>query len=205
MEICFYMDWSLFQIYNGYLKKTQQQQQQLYTANIANQVTPLILRGQSYVVFWVGKESWINNRLSLSTVSERLNYTGLIEPRPPPPQCAPFFSESHGRDRKTPREDVKMWLQARWKTLEEGGNGGARGWGSISVVDTVFFLKRTNSGSRYLCHSHKDSPVMAGGEPGFGRGDATRGSILLPRRGGEWPKEGLCISRHSFKKLKTKR
>lgn len=21
MEICFYMDWSLFQIYNGYLKK----------------------------------------------------------------------------------------------------------------------------------------------------------------------------------------
>lgn len=33
-------------------KKTQQQQQQqLYTANIANQVTPLILRGQSYVVF----------------------------------------------------------------------------------------------------------------------------------------------------------
>lgn len=51
MEICFYMDWSLFQIYNGYLKKTQQQQQQLYTANIANQVTPLILRGQSYVVF----------------------------------------------------------------------------------------------------------------------------------------------------------
>lgn len=48
MEICFYMDWSLFQIYNGYLKKTQQQ---LYTANIANQVTPLILRGQSYVVF----------------------------------------------------------------------------------------------------------------------------------------------------------
>lgn len=39
--------------------------------------------------------------------------------------------------------------------------------------DTVFFLKRTNSGSRYLCHSHKDSPVIAGGDPGFARGDAT--------------------------------
>lgn len=46
MEICFYTDWSLFQIYNGHQIKKK-----LYTANIANQVTPLILRGQSYVVF----------------------------------------------------------------------------------------------------------------------------------------------------------
>lgn len=65
--------------------------------------------------------------------------------------------------------------------------------------DTVFFLKRTNSGSRYLCHSHKDSPVIDGGDPGFGGGDA---SIILPGREGGWSKGGLCISRHSFKKLK---
>lgn len=46
MGICFYTDRSLFQIYNGYQKKPK-----LYTANIANQVTPLIPGGQSYVVF----------------------------------------------------------------------------------------------------------------------------------------------------------
>lgn len=73
-------------------------------------------------------------------------------------------------------------------------------------LDTVFFLKRTNSGSRYLCHSHKDSPAIAGGDPGFGRGDATPWLHPPPREGGgEWSKGGLCISRHSFKKLKTKR
>lgn len=44
MGICFYTDWSLFQIYNGYQIKKN-------TANIANQVTPLIPGGQSYVVF----------------------------------------------------------------------------------------------------------------------------------------------------------
>lgn len=47
MGFCFYTDWSLFQIYNGY----QIKKKQLYTANIANQVTPLISGGQSYVVF----------------------------------------------------------------------------------------------------------------------------------------------------------
>lgn len=72
--------------------------------------------------------------------------------------------------------------------------------------DTVFFLKRTNSGSRYLCHSHKDSPVIDGGDPGFGRGDATPvAPSSSPGGRGEWSKGGLCISRHSFKKLKTKR
>lgn len=50
--------------------------------------------------------------------------------------------------------------------------------------DTVFFLKRTNSGSRYLCHSHKDSPAIAGGDPGFGRGDATPWLHPPPREGG---------------------
>lgn len=45
MEICFYTDRSLFQIYNGYLKK-------FYTANIANKVTPLILiNGGACAVF----------------------------------------------------------------------------------------------------------------------------------------------------------
>lgn len=38
MEICFYTDWTLFQIYNGSLKKKN-----FYAANIANKVTPLIL------------------------------------------------------------------------------------------------------------------------------------------------------------------
>lgn len=61
---------------------------------------------------------------------------------------------------------------------------GAGGWGSFS--DTVFFFKKTNSGSRYLCHSHKDSPVIAGGDPRVGRGDVTPGPILLPR---EWGKK----------------
>lgn len=82
---------------------------------------------------------------------------------------------------------------------------GVEGWGSFS--DTVSFFKKTNSGSRYLCHSHKDSPVIAGGDPRVGRGDATPGPILLPGSGGKKTAEGgdLCISRHSFKKLKTKR
>lgn len=47
MGFCFYTDWSLFQIYNGY----QIKKKKLYTANIANQLTPLISGGQSYVVF----------------------------------------------------------------------------------------------------------------------------------------------------------
>lgn len=57
--------------------------------------------------------------------------------------------------------------------------------------DTVFLLKRTNSGSRYLCHSHKDSPVIAGGDPGFVRGDATPWLHRPPREGegGDGPRE----------------
>lgn len=64
MEICFYTDRTLFQIYNGYLKK------KFYSANIANKVTPLILiNGGAYAVFrLLGKESRINNRMSLARV-----------------------------------------------------------------------------------------------------------------------------------------
>lgn len=62
MEICFYTDRTLFQIYNGYLKK-------FYTANIANKVTPLILiNGGACAVFPLLGESRINNRMSLANV-----------------------------------------------------------------------------------------------------------------------------------------
>lgn len=65
MGICFYTDWTLFQIYNGSLKKKK-----FYAANIANKVTPLILiNGGAYAVFrLLGKESRINNRMSLAIV-----------------------------------------------------------------------------------------------------------------------------------------
>lgn len=58
--------------------------------------------------------------------------------------------------------------------------------------DTVFLLKRTNSGSRYLCHSHKDSPVIAGGDPGFVRGDATPWLHRPPPEGGRDGPREVC-------------
>lgn len=86
MGICFYMDWSSFQMYNGYLKQTT-----------TTTTTSTILHGKycqpSHTInteraglrgVLSRKESRINNRLSLSTVSERLDYTGRIEPRGPP-------------------------------------------------------------------------------------------------------------------------
>lgn len=52
MEICFYTNGTLFQIYNGELKKKK-----FYTANIANKVTPLILiNGGAYAVFLIIRE-----------------------------------------------------------------------------------------------------------------------------------------------------
>lgn len=66
MEICFYTDRTLFQIYNGYLKR------KFYAANIANKVTPLILinRGAYAVFGLLGKQSRINNRMNLAIVSK---------------------------------------------------------------------------------------------------------------------------------------
>jgi hypothetical protein len=74
------MDRSLFQIYNGYLKK------KIYTANIANKVTPLILiNGGAYAAFrLLGKER-INNTMSLARVlKSALTFLHLARPRASP-------------------------------------------------------------------------------------------------------------------------
>lgn len=69
--------------------------------------------------------------------------------------------------------------------------------------DTVFLLKRTNSGSRYLCHSHKDSPVIAGGDPGFVRGDATPWLHRPPREGGGMVQGRSVHFKTFFQKVKN--
>lgn len=48
MEICFYTDWSLFQIYNGYLKKKKQKQKTKKTHNNDNNSTRQILPTKSH-------------------------------------------------------------------------------------------------------------------------------------------------------------
>ena len=137
MEICLYTDRTQFQIYNGYLKK------KFYAANIANKVTPLILiNGGAYVVFrLLGKESRINNRMSLAIVFFKSALTFLRHRNPdsgrsaglPHPHGALPASRSHqrvySRDRR-PTRQVKTKFESKPKKPEEkeGEEGGGGRW-----------------------------------------------------------------------------
>lgn len=127
MGICFYMDWSSFQMYNGYLKQTT-----------TTTTTSTILHGKycqpSHTInteraglrgVLSRKESRINNRLSLSTVSERLDYTGRIEPRAPHiPMCSFLFRKSRQRQKNTQGRRQNVTPS---KVKDAGGRGKWRG------------------------------------------------------------------------------
>lgn len=71
------------------------------------------------------KESRINNRLSLSTVSERLDYTGRVEPRAPHiPMCSFLFRKSRQRQKNTQGRRQNVTPS---KVKDAGGRGKWRG------------------------------------------------------------------------------
>lgn len=164
MGICFYTHWTLFQIYNGYLKK------KFYAANIANKVTPLILiKGGAYAVFRLLGEERINNRMSLAIVLKsaltflhRRNPEFARWPGLPVPRRAVFAPLSHqftvevgrqpGLGRKTPSKKVHIKLETKPKRLQRRkkrkAEGGGRGPESCPLLGSIGFFKKTKQNKK---------------------------------------------------------
>lgn len=122
------------------------------------------------VVFRLGKSSRINNRLSLSTAAERLNYSLHIPASCRARSSFPFLSESYSRDRDTeqhPRESPNA-APTKWRRTRKGPEAGA-----ASPPPFAFFKRQTAApGIRFIPVS-KEPPVTARGDPVGERGRHT--------------------------------